>query len=178
MNTMVSEFARRNEALSVWHTLTAAAAAQELESNFERGLSANEAARRLEKEGPNEFRELGRRNIFAMAVSQFKDFMVLVLIAAAIVSGFIGDAGDTIVIMAIVVLNAAIGFAQDYRAERAIAALKRLAAMQASVVRDGRRTIAAADIVPGDIVLLEAGNAVPADLRLSEAPRLKVNSRR
>ena len=176
MNTMVSEFARRNEALSVWHTLTAAAAAQELKSNLERGLSANEAARRLEKEGPNEIRESGRRNIFAMAVSQFKDFMVLVLIAAAIVSGFIGDAGDTIVIMAIVVLNAAIGFAQDYRAERAIAALKRLAAMQASVVRDGRRhAIAAADIVPGDIVLLEAGNAVPADLRLSEAPRLKVN---
>ena len=110
-----------------------------------------------------------------MAVSQFKDFMILVLIAAAFVSGFIGDVSDTIVILAIVVLNAAIGFVQDYRAERAMAALKRLAALKATVIRDGRRHgIAASEIVPGDIVLLEAGNIVPADLRLTEAPQLKV----
>ena len=102
--------------------------------------------------------------------------MILVLIAAAFVSGFIGDAGDTIVILAIVLLNAAMGFVQDYRAERTMAALKRLAALQATVVRGARRhAIAATEIVPGDIVLLEAGNAVPADLRLIEAQRLKIN---
>ena len=110
-----------------------------------------------------------------MVVSQFKDFMILVLIAAALVSGIVGDAEDTIVILAIVVLNAAIGISQDFRAERAMAALKRLAASKAEVVRAGhRQTIAAAEIVVGDIVLLEAGSAVPADLRLIEAPRLKI----
>ena len=160
----------------VWHTLAAAAAAQKLESDLDRGLASDEAARRLDREGPNEIRERGRRSVFNMAVSQFTDFMILVLIAAAFVSGFIGDAEDTFVILAIVLLNAAIGFAQDYRAERAMAALKSLAALKATVVRGGRRhVIAAAGIVPGDIVLLEAGNAVPADLRLIEAPRLKIN---
>ena len=101
--------------------------------------------------------------------------MILGLIAAALVSGIVGDAEDTIVILAIVLLNAAIGISQDFRAERAMAALKRLAAVKAEVVRAGHRhTIAAAEIVPGDIVLLEAGSAVPADLRLIEAPRLKI----
>ena len=159
----------------MWHTRAALAIAQELKSDLERGLVSDEAARRVEREGPNEIRERGRRSVFDMAVSQFKDFMILVLIAAAFVSGFIGDISDTIVILAIVVLNAAIGFVQDYRAERAMAALKRLAALKATVVRDGRRhAIAASEIVPGDIVLLEAGNIVPADLRLTEAPQLKV----
>ena len=160
----------------VWHTLNAATAAHKLESDLDDGLDFDEAARRLDREGPNEIRERGRRSIFNMAVSQFKDFMILVLIAAAFVSGFIGDAGDTIVILAIVLLNAAIGFVQDYRAERTMAALKRLAALQATVVRGARRhAIAATEIVPGDIVLLETGNAVPADLRLIEAQRLKIN---
>ena len=160
----------------VWHTLNAATAAHKLESDLDDGLDSDEAARRLDREGPNEIRERGRRSIFNMAVSQFKDFMILVLIAAAFVSGFIGDAGDTIVILAIVLLNAAIGFVQDYRAERTMAALKRLAALQATVVRGARRhAIAATEIVPGDIVLLETGNAVPADLRLIEAQRLKIN---
>jgi len=160
----------------VWHTLNAATAAHKLESDLDDGLDSDEAARRLDREGPNEIRERGRRSIFNMAVSQFKDFMILVLIAAAFVSGFIGDAGDSIVILAIVLLNAAIGFVQDYRAEHAMAALKRLAALKATVVRGGRRhAIAAAEIVPGDIVLLEAGNAVPADLHLIEVQRLKIN---
>ena len=159
----------------MWHTRAAPAIAQELKSDLERGLVSDEVARRLEREGPNEIRERGRRSVFDMAVSQFKDFMILVLIAAAFVSGFIGDVSDTIVILAIVLLNAAIGFVQDYRAERAMAALKRLAALKATVIRDGRRHgIAASEIVPGDIVLLEAGNIVPADLRLTEAPQLKV----
>jgi Ca2+-transporting ATPase len=166
----------RNDRLSLWHTLTAAAVAHELGSDLGRGLASDDAARRLDQEGPNEIRERQQHGIVSIAVAQFKDFMILVLIAAAFVSGFIGDAGDTIVILAIVLLNAAIGFAQHYRAERAMAALKRLGAVKATVVRSGRRhAIAAAEIVRGDIVLLEAGNAVPADLRLTEAARLTIN---
>src|SRR5512133_3074752 len=160
---------------SVWQELSAAAVVQRLQSDLDSGLSSNEAARRLARDGPNEIREQGRRSLQNMIVSQFQDFMILVLIAAALVSGIVGEAEDTIAILAIVLLNAAIGIFQDFRAERAIAALKRLAASKAEVVRVGhRQTIAASEIVSGDIVLLEAGTAVPADLRLIEAPRLKI----
>jgi Ca2+-transporting ATPase len=158
-----------------WHTLSAEDAAQRLGSDLESGLAANDAAQRLARDGPNEIREQGRRSLFAMIAAQFKDFMILVLIAAALVSGLVGDAEDTFVIVAIVLLNAMIGFIQDFRAERAMAALKRLAALKATVLRDGHlQTVPAAEIVAGDIVLLEAGSAVPADLRLIAAPRLKV----
>jgi len=160
----------------VWHTLTAAGVALQLGSDLESGLTSAEAARRLLAEGPNEIREQRRRSIVRMVASQFEDFMILVLIAAAIVSGLIGEAADAAIILAIVVVNGAIGFAQDYRAERVMAALRQLAALKAVVVRDGRRhAIAASAIVRGDLVLIEAGNGVPADLRLVEAPRLKIN---
>jgi P-type Ca2+ transporter type 2C len=158
-----------------WHTRTATDAAEGLGSDLQNGLSSEEAARRLAQFGPNEIREQPPRRLFAMAIAQFKDFMVLVLIVAAIVSGLIGDAEDTLVILGIVVLNAAVGFVQDFRAERAMAALKRLAAPKAAILRDGRLyTIPATEIVPGDIVVVEAGSAVPADLRLIEAPRAKI----
>ncbi|MDE2284129.1 MAG: calcium-translocating P-type ATPase, PMCA-type [Hyphomicrobiales bacterium] len=165
-----------NEPLRAWHTLTAGDTARDLGSDLDQGLSEEEAARRIERDGPNEIRERGRRSMVAMALAQFHDFMILVLVVAAIVSGVIGEASDSVVIVAIVLLNAAIGFVQDYRAERAMAALKRLSALKATVVRDGQaRTIAATQIAQGDIVLLEAGNAVPADLRLVEAPELRIS---
>ena len=164
------------EGSPAWHTLSAATLTRQLGSDLEDGLSSAEAARRLVAEGPNEIRERRPRSIFRMVVSQFQDFMILVLIAAAFVSGVIGEAGDAVIILAIVVLNGAIGFVQDYRAESVMAALRQLAALKAVVVRDGRRhAIAAAEIVRGDVVLVEAGNGVPADLRLVEAPRLKIN---
>lgn len=173
---MSHDAARRAEEFPVWHVLSAAAVARELKTDGDRGLTSDEAARRREQAGPNEIRERGRRSIWKIAIAQFQDFMILVLVAAAIIAALIGEAEDPIVIVAIIVINAAIGFAQDYRAERTIAALKRLAALKATVVRDGeRRTIAAADIVPGDIVILEMGSAVPADLRLIEASSLRVN---
>ncbi|WKZ32552.1 MAG: cation-translocating P-type ATPase [Thermodesulfobacteriota bacterium] len=137
------------------------------------GLTQEEAARRLEEYGPNVLEEKKKRSVFAMFLDQFKDFMIIVLLAAAVVSGLIGEAADTIAIIVIVVLNAVIGFVQEYRAERAIAALKKMAAPSALVLRDGEPVaVPASMLVPGDIVILEAGNIVPADLRLIEAARL------
>lgn len=110
-----------------------------------------------------------------MFLGQFADFMILVLISAAIISGVMGELSDTIAIIVIIVLNAVIGFIQEYRAEKAMAALKKMAAPSATVLRSGLPlTIAATGIVPGDIVSLEAGGIVPADLRLTEAVRLRV----
>ena len=140
------------------------------------GLSTDEARRRAAVCGANEIPEPPRRPPWRMLVEQFTDFMIVVLIAAAVISGVIGDAEDTVAIVVIVLLNGIIGFTQEYRAERAIAALKLLAAATATVRRDGGVvTLPAAQLVVGDIVLLEAGNIVPADLRLLEAVRLKID---
>lgn len=109
-----------------------------------------------------------------MLLDQFTDFMIVVLLVAAVISGFIGEVVDTIAILVIVLMNGAIGFIQEYRAERAMAALKQLAAAHARVLRDGAMTeVPAAGLVPGDVVVLEAGNVIPADLRLFESVVLK-----
>ncbi|MBI5286727.1 MAG: cation-translocating P-type ATPase, partial [Deltaproteobacteria bacterium] len=139
------------------------------------GLSQDEARRRLLEYGPNELKEVKKRTLLGMFLDQFKDFMIIVLIAAAIISGLIGEAADTIAIMVIVIINAIIGFVQEYRAEKAMEALKLMASPTAIVVREGITTsIPSMDIVPGDTVLLEAGVVVPADLRLIETAQLKV----
>ncbi len=139
------------------------------------GLSSEEAAGRLGEYGPNELTEKKKKTPFAMFLDQFKDFMILVLIAAAVVSGFIGEVSDTIAIIVIVILNAVVGFIQEYRAEKAMAALKKMAAPSATVVRNGRpETISASLLVPGDIVMLEAGKIVPADMRMIEAAAFQV----
>ncbi|MBI2313396.1 MAG: cation-translocating P-type ATPase [Betaproteobacteria bacterium] len=141
----------------------------------DRGLSAAEAAARLARHGRNEIREAERRSPWRMLADQFTDFMIIVLMVAAVISGFIGEVADTIAILVIVVLNAVIGFIQEYRAEKAMAALKKLAAATARVLRDGSvAEIPAAELVPGDVVVLEAGNVIPADLRLFETVVLKV----
>jgi P-type Ca2+ transporter type 2C len=138
------------------------------------GLSAENARARLDRFGPNELREKARKTPLMMFLGQFSDFMILVLIAAAIVSGVIGEPSDTIAIIVILLLNAVLGFIQEYRAEKAMAALKKMAAANALVLRNGTHvTIPARELVPGDIVLVEAGNIVPADLRIIEAARLK-----
>ncbi|MBS0559068.1 MAG: cation-translocating P-type ATPase [Proteobacteria bacterium] len=158
-----------------WHVLEAGAALSRLGTDPAAGLAGAEAAARLARLGPNAIRAGARASWLRMLVAQFTDFLILLLIAAAIVSGLIGDAEDSIVIIGIVVLNAAVGFVQEYRADRAMAALKSMAAPSAVAVRDGRRQVVAAEtLVPGDIVLLEAGNALPADLRILEAVDLAV----
>ncbi|MGD8476237.1 MAG: calcium-translocating P-type ATPase, PMCA-type [Burkholderiales bacterium] len=159
-----------------WHCLTSEQAVQELATDADSGLRADAVALRLEQYGPNRIREQAQRSVWRTLFEQFSDFMILVLIGAAIVSGVVGDVADTISIIVIVVLNAAIGFVQEFRAQRAIAALRKMAAVNANVVRDGQtQQILAQDLVPGDVVILEAGNIVPADLRLIEAAHFKVN---
>ncbi|NSW86580.1 MAG: cation-translocating P-type ATPase [Syntrophobacteraceae bacterium] len=147
---------------------------RDLESSPE-GLSSQEAAKRLAQYGLNELREKARRTPFMMFLDQFRDFMILVLMAAAVVAGLTGEPTDSIAIAVIVVLNAVIGFVQEFRAEKAMAALKNMAAPSATVLRDAMtETLPASSLVPGDVVLLEAGKIVPADLRITEAVRLKI----
>lgn len=156
-----------------WHLKSIEETSAELGSS-RKGLSGEDARKRLDENGPNELQEQARRTPFAMLLSQFTDFMILVLLGAAVLAAVIGDLGDAMPIIAIVILNAVIGFVQEFRAERAMAALREMAGNSATVVRDGSPVaIPAREIVPGDLVLLEAGNVVPADLRLVEAAHLK-----
>jgi len=157
-----------------WHQKETEDVIEEMQSSLQ-GLTSEEAGRRLEKYGPNELKEKKKKTAFMMFLDQFRDFMILVLIAAAIISGIIGEPSDTIAIAVIVVLNAAIGFIQEYRAEKAIAALKKMSAPSVTVIRDGvHANISASEIVPGDILALDAGKFVSADMRLIEAAQLKI----
>jgi len=157
-----------------WHCREAVEVVEELGSTAQ-GLSASEAGKRLNQWGPNELVEKKKKTPFMMFLEQFKDFMILILIAAAVISGLIGEVLDTVAIVVIIVLNAVIGFVQEYRAEKAIATLKKMAAPFAVVIRDGASTtVPAAELVPGDIVVVEAGNVIPADMRFIESAHLKV----
>lgn len=158
-----------------WHRHSAAEAIAALQSSRE-GLSGSEAARRLAEHGPNVIIEGGRRTWLALLGAQFLDVPILVLLGAAAISAVIGDAVDTAVILAIVLLNAVIGFSQEWRAESALAALKAMTATTAVALRDGRlATLPARDLVPGDVVHMDAGQVVPADLRIIEAAALRTN---
>ncbi|HCE91659.1 MAG: ATPase [Burkholderiales bacterium GWA2_64_37] len=140
------------------------------------GLHPDEALRRSATHGANELAAGQDRPWWHLLADQFKDFMVLVLLGAAVISGLVGEVTDTLVILVIVVLNAVIGFVQAWRADQAMAALRQLAAAHATVLRSGAvQVVPATSLVPGDIVLLEAGNQIPADLRLIEIAQLQVD---
>ena len=169
-----------------WHAMTAEEAVRLLGSDPQVGLSEEEVLRRRERFGLNELQEAPRRTIWQMLLDQFNQFLVIILIAAAIVSAVIGwfeynKTGDIVefvdaaAIMAIVILNAILGVVQEGRAEEALAALKKMAAPNAHVLRDGyTHTVPSRDLVPGDVVLLETGNYVPADVRLLESVNLRI----
>ncbi|MDP2682466.1 MAG: cation-translocating P-type ATPase [Deltaproteobacteria bacterium] len=157
-----------------WHNKEIKEVLEDLKSS-PHGLSSEDAQKQLEEYGPNELLEKKKKTPLAMFLDQFKDFMIIVLIAAAIIAGALGEAADTIAIAVIIVLNAIIGFVQEYRAEKAMAALKKMAAQFATVIRDGKLiNIPASEIAPGDIIVLEAGKIVPADMRLIEAVQLRI----
>ncbi len=144
-------------------------------SSSEDGLSTAEAKTRIETHGPNELQERKGKSALVMMGEQFSQTMVLILIAAAFISAFLGKGTETAAILAIVVLFAVLGFVQEYRAERAMAALKRLAVPVVRVRREGTvQEMSARDLAPGDMVLLEAGNAVPADVRLVQSAGLRI----
>src|SRR5450830_837418 len=159
-----------------WHEREVHDLAREHAVDPAQGLAEGEIQQRVERHGPNELQGHKKRGPLTLLAEQFKDFMVLVLLAAAAISGVIGDLIDTLAILVIVVLNALIGFVQTWRADRAMEALQQLAAAHATVLRNGQvQEVAASALVPGDIVLLEAGNQVPADLRLIDIAQLQID---
>ncbi|MCD4739068.1 MAG: cation-translocating P-type ATPase [Anaerolineae bacterium] len=159
----------------VWHALSVKETLRELETDAQTGLDAAEREQRLETYGYNELREKPPISFWERLWAQLTDFVVMILIVAAVVSALMGDWIEAIVIMSIVVLNSAIGVIQESKAEEALAALKKMAAPDAHLLQGGHRvTVPSRELVPGDIVLLEAGNIIPADVRLMESVNLKV----
>ena len=158
-----------------WHRLSIVETFEITGSN-PHGLSSSQVDERLAETGYNQLEEGKKRNIATILLSQFKDTMILILLGAAVISGIVGDIKDTIVILVIVLLNAIIGSFQEYRAEKAMQTLKQMAVTQAKVIREGKvNYVSSLELVPGDVVKLEAGDAVPADVRIIESMNLKAD---
>ena len=158
-----------------WHTLSVQQVLKKLKTS-KQGLTEKEAQKRLVRFGPNRLIEKRRITPLKIFASQFRSFLILILFAAVVVSVLIGRFTDASVIMAIVIANAVLGFSQEYKAEKALKALKRLTLPKATVIRDGKqKTISASELVPGDVILLEEGDRVPADARLLEVMLLKTD---
>ncbi|KAA6186881.1 cation-translocating P-type ATPase [Thiohalocapsa marina] len=158
-----------------WHCLTATEALEQLQSS-ETGLSGAEAAARLSRDGPNELPRADGVSPWQILAEQFKNLLIVILLIAVALSALLGEVLESIVIAVIVLFAIGLGFLQEYRAERAMEALRRMAAPQAKVLRDGReQLLPARELVPGDVILLGAGDRVPADARLLEAVNLRAN---
>ncbi len=161
---------------TLWHSIPAAEAVSRLRTDAAAGLTAEEAAARLRERGPNLLREKPPRSPWLILWDQFNSALMAVLAAAAVIAFFTHDRGDAAVIAAILVLNAALGFWQEFKADRAMEALKKMAAPSVRVVRGGRAgEIQAADLVPGDVILIADGGHIPADCRLLESRSLRAD---
>ena len=159
-----------------WHYKTVNAVITELITDAEKGLSSQESQRRLTKKGLNKLPEKGGISPLKILAEQFTDFMVLVLLAATAISWLLGERNDALAILAIVIMNALLGFAQEYRAEKSLAALRDLTAPQAKVIRDRQiKVIPASEVVPGDLLLLESGDRICADARIARCNSLEVD---
>lgn len=165
-----------NDLNIIWHALSAEETLTKLETTPKKGLTTEDAARRRETYGLNQLDEKPRPSFIQLVIGQLNNFIVILLIVAAVISAILGDWIEAAAIMTIVTLNAILGVVQESRAEEALAALKKLASPEAHVLRDGRRvTLPASELTPGDIVFLESGNFIPADVRLLEAINLRVD---
>ncbi len=163
------------DAKPVWHSMNTEDVKACLLTDLERGLTADGVAERLAEHGPNRLEETHRTPPWRIFASQFKDFMIYVLVVAVIISALEGQIPEAIAILAILLLNGVLGFVQEYRAEQSLEALKELSAPTATVIRDGVESeVPAEELVPGDVVLLESGDWVPADGRLVETAALRV----
>jgi len=158
----------------IYHTLSVPEVMELLNSNSH-GLTEDEVAIRLQQHGPNELQEGNRKTIWGMFFQQFKDVMIIILLIAAVIAGFMGEWADTAIIVVVVLINAVLGVLQESKAEKALAALKKMSSPFAKLKRNGAVQLhKSEEIVPGDIVLVEAGDYIPADIRLIEAFNLKV----
>ncbi|MGI9309687.1 MAG: HAD-IC family P-type ATPase, partial [Gammaproteobacteria bacterium] len=150
--------------------------AAHLGSSAESGLSAEMAEVRLAEYGPNALQRVGARSWFSVLLGQFVDFLILILLLAALVSLAIGQVGDALTIIAVVILNGCLGFVQEWRAERSLEALQSMLALKSRVVRAGKEQLVdATQLVPGDLVQLKIGDRIPADIRLSETVNMRVD---
>ncbi len=158
-----------------WHSREKEEILEELQVNPQKGLTGKEAERRLKLVGFNQLQEQKRISPLKILLSQFKDFMVMVLLAATCISTFLGEFADAITILIIVIINGLLGFFQEFKAEKSMEALKKLIAPEALVIRNNQEIkVPARELVPGDIVLLETGDIVPADLRLLQVNQLEI----
>jgi Ca2+-transporting ATPase len=158
-----------------WHSMEAEAVLAQLDTSPS-GLTEEEVRKRLEQYGPNELTEGQRVSPLKIFLDQFKSFIIVILLVAVGLSAILGESIDAIVIGAIVLFASGLGFIQEYRAERAMEALKRMAAPTATVMRGGEELeIDAREVVPGDIIVLGTGDRIPADARIMEAVNLKVD---
>ncbi|MFH0820608.1 MAG: cation-translocating P-type ATPase [Candidatus Peregrinibacteria bacterium] len=159
-----------------FYQLTVEEAVAKLGTYVQKGLTQVEAARRLKEVGPNQLEEFKKRSMILRFLDQFKDLMIVVLIVAGLLAYYLGDFHSGTVLLVIVLINACMGFYQEFKAERILASLKKMVRGRAIVVRDGqRREIDSAELVPGDVVYLEEGSAVPADVRLIETTHFSTN---
>lgn len=159
-----------------WYNYSTEEALRKQGSNEKSGLSSEEAAKRLEKFGKNELEQGKKKSLISKFADQFKDPMILILIGASIVSAFTGAIDDTLIILAIVIVNSVLSVYQEGKAEAAIEALQKMSAPHAKIIRDGRtKEISAPEVVPGDIVILETGSIVPADLRILTSSNLQID---
>jgi len=158
-----------------WYTLSPQAVADEFQTSLDRGLSSQAVQQRLEEYGYNELQEQPRPGFWSMLLDQFNNFVVIILIVASVISLVLGDYLEAGAILTIVILNAILGVVQESKAEQALAALQKMTAPEADVIRDGcRLAIPSREVVPGDLVILETGNYVPADVRLVESFNLRI----
>lgn len=175
MRRFVAHGDKTGENMTDWHSYDMADVLEKLESDAGSGLTAAEAAARLAHHGPNELQASRRISPWAIFLEQFKNILIVILLVATGISAFLGHGTEAIVITVIVLFAVILGFVQEYRAERSIDALRKMAAPAAQVIRAGAELqVPARDVVPGDIVLLSAGNRIPADVRLLESFNLRV----
>lgn len=159
----------------MWYKKSKNEILQELDVDEKNGLSSTEALRRLEKYGKNKLETKKKKTLFKQFLSQLKDVMIYILIIAAIISAFLGEISDSLIILLVIIINAVIGVIQESKAEKALDALKELSTPKALVKRDGSlKEILSEDIVPGDIVIIDAGRYIPGDLRLIDTANLKI----
>ena len=162
-----------------WYQKEVEEVKEELSTNLEKGITSKQVEEKQETIGFNELKAKKKKSLLVKFLEQFKDFMIIVLIIAAIVSGIIGvlqgeGITDTIIILIVVIVNAIIGVAQENKAEKSLEALQKLSAHASKVIRDGKLSVVQSrELVPGDIVVLDTGDYVPADLRIIEAINLK-----